>query len=72
MPPTTSLRERARALAATSPGLYDADVLLSWELPEASIHYLHELGQLLRSATLEGCALDVFRSGLAVSIFRDK
>lgn len=72
MPPTTSLRERARALAATNPGLYDADVLLSWELPEASIRYLHELGQLLRSATLEGCALDVFRSGLAVSIFRDK
>ena len=72
MPPTTSLRERARALAATSPGLYDADVLLSWELPYASIRHLHELGQLLRSATLEGCALDVFRSGLAVSIFRDK
>lgn len=72
MPPTTSLRERARALAATTPGLYDADVLLSWELPEASIRYLHELGQLLRSATLEGCALDLFRSGLAVSIFRDK
>ena len=72
MIPSQSLLDEIRALEPADSSLFNRDVLLSWELSDRTIRFLHALTGALRAAAFEGHSLRVFDTGLAVSIFRDK
>ncbi len=60
------------SLASLDSGLYDKDVLLTWELSDAAVRTILLVAELLEDLTRQGISARVFDSGLGLSIFRDK
>jgi knotted carbamoyltransferase YgeW len=68
----TSVDQRIAALEGLNLSTYPADVLLTWDLSREQIEATLLLADLFRVWHREGQAFNLFESGLAVSIFRDK
>lgn len=66
------LCERAEALGALRPNLHGKDFLLSYELPDDAIGFVHRAAAWLHDAARAGLSLRLFDGGVGVSIFRDK
>ncbi len=60
------------ALASLESGLFDKDVLLTWDLSDAAIRSILLGAELLEDLTRNGISTRLFDNGLGLSIFRDK
>ncbi len=60
------------SLAALPSGLYDKDVLLTWELPDPAIRAILLAAEIIEDLTRNGVSTRLFDNGLGLSIFRDK
>jgi knotted carbamoyltransferase YgeW len=60
------------SLASLDAGLFEKDVLLSWQISDAGVRAILLAAELLADLTRNGLSTRLFDTGLGVSIFRDK
>jgi knotted carbamoyltransferase YgeW len=60
------------SLAALPSGLYDKDVLLTWQLSDSAVRAIVLAAEILEDLTRSGVSTRLFDNGLGLSIFRDK
>ena len=60
------------SLASLDSGLFDKDVLLSWQLSDAAMRAILLAAELIEDLTRNGISTRLFDNGLGLSIFRDK
>jgi knotted carbamoyltransferase YgeW len=60
------------SLASLDSGLFDKDVLLSWQLSDAGMRAILLAAELVEDLTRNGISTRLFDNGLGLSIFRDK
>jgi knotted carbamoyltransferase YgeW len=71
MPMSAEIKNLLDELKALKADLYGKDFLLTWQKSDAQIRAVLAIAELLKAIHAENIPLDMFKTGLAVSNFRD-
>jgi len=67
-----NIKERTNMITSLTNDLFGNDFLLTWEKSEQDLKMIMEVAEILKGMREQNISPQVFDSGLAVSIFRDK